>query len=211
MSDSLRPMDCGLGATVLYPWDSSGKNTGVGSHSLLQGIFLTQGSNLGLPHCRQTLYHLSHQGNWQRVIVGVTWAWLQVKSVSRVWLFVTPWTVACQAPPSMGFSRQEHCHFLLQGIFLTQGSNLGLLHCRQTLYRLSYHGIPEVDYRKTPTKCWVLREVAIIIFTAVIILSLRTPHQMGPWDGPALAPPTPHISSLPQHPGSPDTDPHEPR
>ena len=34
-------------------WDSPGKNTGVGCHSLLQGIFLTQGSNLGLPHCRK--------------------------------------------------------------------------------------------------------------------------------------------------------------
>ena len=42
------------------PWDSPGKNTGVGSHSLLQGIFLTQGSNLCLLHCRQILYHLSH-------------------------------------------------------------------------------------------------------------------------------------------------------
>ena len=39
-----------------------GKNTGVGSHPLLQGIFPTQGSSLGLPHCRQILYHLSHQG-----------------------------------------------------------------------------------------------------------------------------------------------------
>ena len=37
-----------------------GKNTGVGGHSLLQGIFLTQESNLGLLHCRQMLYHLSH-------------------------------------------------------------------------------------------------------------------------------------------------------
>ena len=43
--------------------DSPGKNTGVGCHSLLQGIFPTQGSNLGLLHCRQILYHLSHQGN----------------------------------------------------------------------------------------------------------------------------------------------------
>ena len=43
--------------------DSSVKNTGVGSCSLLQGIFPTQGSNPGLPHCRQTLYHLSHQGD----------------------------------------------------------------------------------------------------------------------------------------------------
>ena len=42
------------------PWNFSGKNTRVGCYSLLQGIFLTQGSNLGLPHCRQILYHLSH-------------------------------------------------------------------------------------------------------------------------------------------------------
>ena len=45
------------------PWNSVGQNTGVGSRSLLQGIFLTQGSNPGLPHCRQILYHLSHQGS----------------------------------------------------------------------------------------------------------------------------------------------------
>ena len=44
----------------LCPWYFSGKNTGVGCYSLLQGIFLTQGSNLGLLHCRQILYHLSH-------------------------------------------------------------------------------------------------------------------------------------------------------
>ena len=47
-------------ARLLCPWDSLGKNTGGGCHFLLQGICLTQGSNLGLPH--YTLYHLSHQG-----------------------------------------------------------------------------------------------------------------------------------------------------
>ena len=41
--------------------DSPGKNTGVGCHALLQGIFPTQGSNLGLPQCMWILYHLSHQ------------------------------------------------------------------------------------------------------------------------------------------------------
>ena len=45
------------------PWNSLDKNTGVGSHSLLQGIFPTQGSNLGLSYCRQILYCLSHQGS----------------------------------------------------------------------------------------------------------------------------------------------------
>ena len=44
------------------PWDSSGQNTGVGCHALLQGIFPTQGSNPGLPHCRQIIYQLSHHG-----------------------------------------------------------------------------------------------------------------------------------------------------
>ena len=46
---------------LLHLWDSPGKNTRVGCHFLLQGIFPTQGSNPGLPHCRQTLYHLRYQ------------------------------------------------------------------------------------------------------------------------------------------------------
>ena len=48
-------------ARLLCPWNCSGKNTGVSCHSLLQGIFLTQGLNPGLLHCRQILYHLNHQ------------------------------------------------------------------------------------------------------------------------------------------------------
>ena len=48
---------------LLCPWDSPGKNTGVACHVLLQGIFPTRGSNLGLLHCRQILYYLSHQGS----------------------------------------------------------------------------------------------------------------------------------------------------
>ena len=47
---------------VLFPWDSPSKNTGVSCHFLLWGFFLTKGSNLGLLHCRQILYHLSYQG-----------------------------------------------------------------------------------------------------------------------------------------------------
>ena len=45
--------------------DFPGKNTGVGCHSLLQGIFPTQGLNSGLPHCRQNLYHLNCLGSPQ--------------------------------------------------------------------------------------------------------------------------------------------------
>ena len=52
----------GLSPTrLLHPWDFPGKNTGVGCHFLFQEIFPTQGLNLGLPHCRQTLYHLSQR------------------------------------------------------------------------------------------------------------------------------------------------------
>ena len=50
-------------ARLLCPWNSPGQNAGVGSHSLFQGIFPTQGSNPGLLHCRQILYHLNHQGS----------------------------------------------------------------------------------------------------------------------------------------------------
>ena len=62
VSDSLQPH--GLQpARFLCPWNSSGANSGVGSCSLLRGIFPTQGSNPGLLHCRQILYHLSLQGS----------------------------------------------------------------------------------------------------------------------------------------------------
>ena len=61
VSDSLQPH--GLKPTsLLCPWNSPGKNTGVGSYSLLRGIFPIQGSNLGLSYWGQILYHLSHQG-----------------------------------------------------------------------------------------------------------------------------------------------------
>ena len=56
VSDSLWPHE------LHSPWNSLGKNTGVGSRSLLQGIFATQGSNPGLPCCRQILYQLNHKG-----------------------------------------------------------------------------------------------------------------------------------------------------
>ena len=96
------------------------------------GVFLTQGSNLGLPPCRQIPYRLSHQGSPLRlqsfyketeahrsditcprsctVSLAGRFSLLSLctSALSRVWLFVTPWTVAHQAPLSMGSSRQEY-------------------------------------------------------------------------------------------------------
>ena len=62
MSDSLRPHG------LYSPWNSPGQNTGMGSLSLPQGIFPTQGSNPDLPHCRQILYQLRHKWN--------PWGWV---------------------------------------------------------------------------------------------------------------------------------------
>ena len=61
--DSLRPHG------LYSPWNSPGRNTAVGSLFLLQGIFPTQGSNPGVPHCRQILYQLNYKGS-PRTLVG---------------------------------------------------------------------------------------------------------------------------------------------
>ena len=132
------PMDCSLPG-FFCPWDFPGKNAGVDCHFLLQGIFLTQESNPGVPHCRQTLYHLSHHG----VEVYYKDSCLLTKSWPTL---ATLWTVDYQAPLSMGFPRQEYwstSHFFLQGIFLTQESNLHLLYCQADSLPLSHQGSPQ--------------------------------------------------------------------
>ena len=75
------PMDCTpLGSSV--HGDSPGKNTGVGCHALLQGIFPTQELNPGLPHCRWILYHLSHQGS-PRILEWVAYLFSRGSSPPR--------------------------------------------------------------------------------------------------------------------------------
>ena len=65
-------------------WNSPGQNTGVGSLSLLQGIFPTQGSNPGLPHCRRILYQLSHKGS-PRILEWVAYPFSRGSSRPRNW------------------------------------------------------------------------------------------------------------------------------
>ena len=77
------PMDCGL-----CPWYSPGQNTGVGSYSLLQGIFLTQGSNPVLPHCRQILYQLRLKGS-PRILEWVAYPFPSRYSWPRNWTGVS--------------------------------------------------------------------------------------------------------------------------
>ena len=63
-------------------WQQQQQNTGVGSLSFLQGIFPTQGSNQGLPHCRQILYQLSHKGS-PRILEWVAYPFSSGSSRSR--------------------------------------------------------------------------------------------------------------------------------
>ena len=103
MSNSLKPY--GLQASrLLCPWNSPGKNSGVGSHFLLLEIFQTQGLNPNLLHWQADSLPLSYLGSPQVCIRKK----VKVESLSRVRFFATPWTVAFQAPPSVGFSRQEY-------------------------------------------------------------------------------------------------------
>ena len=74
------PMDC--------PWNSLDQNIGVGSLSLLQGIFPSQGCNPGLPHCRRILYQLSHKGS-PRTLEWVVYPLSSRSSQPRNWTRVS--------------------------------------------------------------------------------------------------------------------------
>ena len=81
------PMDCSPSGSSVHR-DSSGKNTAVGCHALLQRIFPTQGSNPGLPHCKWILYHLSHQGSpW--ILEWVAYPFCRGSSWPRNWTGVS--------------------------------------------------------------------------------------------------------------------------
>ena len=94
VSDSLWPHG------LYSPWNSPGQNTGVGSLSLLQGIFPTQGPNPGLLHCGQILYQLSHKGS-PRILKWVAYPFSSRSSQPRNWTrvsciagrFFTSWTI----------------------------------------------------------------------------------------------------------------------
>ena len=94
--------------------------------------------------CMSVLFVWLHETNYISVL---KWSEVKVKSLSHVRLFATPWAVACTRLlhpwDFLGKSTGVGCHFLLQGIFPTQGSNPGLPDCRQTLYHLSHQGSPK--------------------------------------------------------------------
>ena len=102
-SDSLRPHG-------LSPWNSPGQNIGVGSLSLLQGIFPTEGSNPGLPHCRQILYQLSHKGS-PRILKWVAYPFFRGSSRPR-----NPTGVSCIADRFFTNSAMREAHMFLHPV-----------------------------------------------------------------------------------------------
>ena len=107
MSDSLQPHGLYEPTMLLRPWDFPGKSTGVGCHFLLQRIFPTQGSNPGLPHCRQMLYHLSHQGS-------VSFPVTHTPCLSSLCGHSSPTVMALVWVPGGMDSKQSHCLWALE-------------------------------------------------------------------------------------------------
>ena len=129
VSDFL-PMDC--------PWNSPGQNAEVGSLSFKSQRFSLKMGNTEGRKCSQLTGYAAAKSlqscptlcdpidgsppgsavpgilqarrlEWVAISCSIAWKWkVKVKSLSRVRLVVTPWTAAYQAPPSMGFSRQEY-------------------------------------------------------------------------------------------------------
>ena len=82
------PMDWQEPARLFCPWNTPGKNTGVGSHSFLQGIFPTQRSNPGLPPCRQILYHLRDEQNIRIIfLLRYSWFTMFITAVQQIHTF----------------------------------------------------------------------------------------------------------------------------
>ena len=130
-------IDCGLPDSSVH---------GILRARILEWVAIpSQGSNWGLLHCKHTVYHLSHQGS-QR---GMRWLY-ESENVSHSVISNSLRPHGLQssrlrcARNSPGKNTGVGCHSLPQGIFLTQESNLSLLHCMQILYLLS----PQASYRK---------------------------------------------------------------
>ena len=111
----------------------------------------------GIPNSQKILKKKNKAGGL--ILSNLKWK-VKEKSLSRARLFATPWIVACtrllRPWDFQGKSTGVGCHFLLQGISPTQGSNPGLSHCRQTLHRLSRQGSPNF---KTRYKAVIIQSV----------------------------------------------------
>ena len=122
VSDSLWPHG------LCSPWNSPGQNTGVGSLSLLQGIFPPRGLNPGLPHCRQIIYQLSHKGS-PRILEWVAYPFssrfqesaegIEPGSPHCRWIFF--YQLSYQGSPSRGvFNYEKSYSFIPERLWKTR-------------------------------------------------------------------------------------------
>ena len=127
------------------PWSSPGQNTGVGSHSLLQGIFPTQGSNTGLPHWRWILHQLSHQGS-SGILEWVAYPFSSGSSQPRNWTgvsciegrFFTNWATR-DTVDKIYLCKYWWCFMLiLQILILCYGLRPRDLHFKQEFWYFSF-------------------------------------------------------------------------
>ena len=181
LSNSLQPHG------LYSPWNAPG----AGSLPLLQWIFPTQGSNPGLPHCRQILYQLSHQENPincveshfpPRFQSGFEHENESCSAVSNsLWPhgLYSPWS-------SPGQDTGVGSHSLLQGIVPTQGSNPDFLPCRWILYQLSHQGSPNgftlskflVNFRQNMSQIYILNPFLNMMVLLIWMRDCKQPFQL---------------------------------
>ena len=149
---------------LLCPWDSPGKNTGVGCHTLLQGIFLTQGLNPCLLHCRQILYCWATREALGTGLHSRKWAvgeWAKL----RLYLQLLPIThITTWAPPpvrsavTLHFHRNSH-----PTVTISHHPQMGPSSCRKTSsglppflhygelynYLITYHSVIIIEIKFT--------------------------------------------------------------
>ena len=111
-------VDCSPPGSSLCPWDSSGRNTGVGCHFLPQGIFLTQGLNLGFLHCKWMLLPTEPPGKWLHsvgchfVLSMVSFAMRKLVSLVRSHLIIFAFISL-----AVGDWSKKQCYDLCQRMF----------------------------------------------------------------------------------------------
>ena len=159
-------------SSLLCPWNFPGENTGVGCHSHLQGIFPTQGSNLGLPHYRQILNYLSYEGS---MISG--------KSI-KICLILTHWAISYWLiSEQAGTIRLKRSISRSSGIFGCEGQQLGSGRVERTqlghwpsLLNLSWGALHIGDMSWS----WGSRRTSLCSTAQMICIILRKQTSHGP-------------------------------
>ena len=136
MSNSLWPHG------LYSPWNSPGQNTGVGSRSLLQGIFPTQGSNPGLLHCGQILYKLCYQRS-PKALGSKWWQPSSLHSSDTPWVALKAWKFFQLLPTILISPSFVHLYFpLFQYLLL---SNVGFINAHLSQAGAHLQGSHQTD------------------------------------------------------------------